>query len=351
MTATAESISLCSENDCHKPAGKLGLCPYHRAYFKKYGQLDQFPRQEPQPGSFEAATGTGPTGPMLWGAYMTHLEHQRYRPRTVNRYRDLLYSFWIFADKLMVPNTVTRKDLDRFLNRTANGPRNRGGKITPTTAASEGQLLKAIYRWFADEGLLGRARNPLAGAPLPKPQIGLPRCLAEEDVTRLLRAAEETDPRMATMLHLAYWCALRCMEIAGARVEDITPARGRVPMKLQVRGKGGKDRRVAVHPECEAWLKGYLADRPRTGPLVESARYPGQAIKAGSVSRAVGNFMRAHGVNESAHSLRHTRATDMMILDDGKLRGVQRYLGHASMKTTERYTDFWDGAVDDLATR
>jgi integrase/recombinase XerC len=358
MTSPAHRLltesARCSEVDCDEPAGKLGLCARHRAYFKRHGLLDQFPRSpEPPPGSYEAATGTGPTGPRLWDIYMAYLEGRRYLPRTVNRYRDLLYSFWIFTDKLMEPATVTRKDLERFLNRTATGPRARGdgAKITATTAATEGQLLKAMYRWFADEGHLGRLRNPLAGVALPKPQIGLPRCLADEDVTRLLRAAEESDPRMATMLHLAYWCALRCMEIAGARVEDITPARGRMPMKLHVRGKGGKDRRVAVHPECATWLKGYLADRPRTGPLVDSARMPGQPMKPGSVSRAVGDFMRAHGVNESAHSLRHTRATAMLIEGEGRLRPVQRFLGHASSKTTERYTDFWDGEVDDLATR
>jgi site-specific recombinase XerD len=324
--------TVCIEPGCRKPVASTvtGLCVNHNSQ-EHYRQAR--------------------TGPGLWEAYRAHLEGRRYRDRTIRRYRDLLYDFWSFTGHMQDPKNVTKKNLQAYLSRTSNSPRSRGRRITTTTASNEGQLLRAAYRWFADEALLGRNRNPLANYPLPRPTIGPPRCLPATEVERLLRKAEGSNHRIATMLHLAYWCGMRSGEIARLKIEDITPGYAGQPMTVLIDGKGGKQRRVPVHPEAAAWLEGYLADRPRSGPVVERTDQPGVAIGANLVSRSVGDYMKRNGVKESAHSLRHSRATHMLMQSpNGDLRPLQRFLGHASSKTTERYTDAWDGELNKLAT-
>jgi integrase/recombinase XerC len=290
------------------------------------------------------------SGPGLWEAYRHHLEACRRRPITIYRYRQVLYGFWVFTGHLEDPRNVTKKDLQNYLYRISDSPRSRGQRISARTACQDGQILQRAYRWFADEALLGRNRNPLGNFIPPRVEQGPPRALSMADVQRLLRKAEADNPRMATMLHLAYWGGMRVGEIAHLTIEDITPGYGPQPTTLLVNGKGGKQRRIPAHPELVAWLERYLADRPDTGPVVESARFPGQPITPHLVSRAVGDYMKRNGVRESAHSLRHSRATHMLMQSpNGDLRPLQRFLGHSTSRTTERYTDAWDGELNRLA--
>jgi site-specific recombinase XerD len=62
--------------------------------------------------------------------------------------------------------------------------------------------------------------------------------------------------------------------------------------------------------------------------------------------------MKAHGVKSSLHALRHSYATALLRESGGTaggLRAVQRLVGHASSKTTERYTSAWDGEAWSVA--
>jgi integrase/recombinase XerC len=122
-------------------------------------------------------------------------------------------------------------------------------------------------------------------------------------------------------------------------------------MRIEVHGKGGKTRIVPVLGEAADWLDAYLPTRPRIGPLVANVGYgrEGRPLLPSTVCRLLGDFMRSLNIGESAHSLRHTYATQLLIESNGNLRAVQRLLGHASSKTTERYTARWDGEANTVA--
>jgi site-specific recombinase XerD len=79
-----------------------------------------------------------------------------------------------------------------------------------------------------------------------------------------------------------------------------------------VRGKGGHQRVLPLSDEtCFSMLR-YLDGEPaRHGPLIRSRVNPTRGISPEYVSDLVGETMRAAGVNETPHALRHTAATDM----------------------------------------
>lgn len=189
-------------------------------------------------------TKASPTGPELWDAWRAHLKRTHKRPQTLTEYGAVLYRFWRYTKKLNNPAAVTKRDLERYLGRTsARGP-TAGQPIAAISARSNGKVIILAYKWFTEEGLIGKRKSPLAGYPLPKAYEPPPRFLEQSDVGRLMEEAERSDPRMATMLWLGYGCGLRRGEIARLKVEDVTPARGQFPMVLDIEGKGGKKRRV-----------------------------------------------------------------------------------------------------------
>lgn len=297
-----------------------------------------------------------PTGPELWEAWRNHLKRTHKRSETIREYGAVLYRFWRYTRKMNNPAGATKRDLEKWLGRpSGKGPR-AGQPISVITARNNGKVIILAYKWFTEEGLIGKRKSPLAGYVLPKAYEPPPRFLEQSDVGRLMVAAEETDPRMATMLWLGYGCGLRRGEIARLKVEDITPARGQFPMVLDIDGKGGKKRRVPVHGPAASWLEGYLASRPRTGPLLAKLPrtpahlHPRGHLTPGAVGDMMADFMRANGVKESSHALRHTFATELLMANPGQLRGVQRLLGHASSVTTERYTAAYDGQAWTVAS-
>jgi integrase/recombinase XerC len=292
----------------------------------------------------------GRTGGQLWGHYRAWLEQTRKSPATIDAYRGVLYDFWIFAGKLDDPATITKQDLGRFLSQTTRGRGREGRPFTDNTIHHYAKRIMRAYRWFADQALLGRRKNPLAGYDLPKVIDLPPRCLDIEDVGRIIEEAQRSNPRMATMLWLAYGMGMRVGEIARARVEHIRPARGGQPMALEIFGKGRRQRINPITGPAAAWLGAYLETRPRRGPLIPNEQFPDRPLAPETVTGMMSKYLHAQGINETAHALRHTFATYLMQ-EGGSLRGVQRLLGHSSSKTTERYTQSYDGEAWQVAAK
>jgi integrase/recombinase XerC len=136
---------------------------------------------------------------------------------------------------------------------------------------------------------------------------------------------------------LLYGAGLRINEALSLNIGDLPAADN----ALLVNGKGGKQRIVPLLPIIRERLTTWLLlhpNRARDAPLFLGAR--GKRLNAGVVQKALRDFRRLNGLPEHAtpHALRHSFATHLLT-SGADLRSIQELLGHASLATTQRYTD------------
>lgn len=143
--------------------------------------------------------------------------------------------------------------------------------------------------------------------------------------------------RDAAVVELLYAAALRVGELVGLDVDDVD----RVRSTVRVLGKGGKERVVPFGAPARRALEAWLDEgRPvlagaGVGALFVGVR--GARMSPRAVYAIVSALLPADGAARGPHTLRHAAATH--LLDGGAdLRVVQELLGHASLGTTQLYT-------------
>jgi integrase/recombinase XerC len=212
------------------------------------------------------------------------------------------------------------------------------------TAASRARAVSALrnfYRWLDRAGIL---HNPkIAGLTTPKLPRGAPRPLTAPDAALLLDTAQEAvdEPwiglRDRALFTLLYGCGLRISEA-------LALDRGAAPLgdSLTVLGKGRKQRRVPVLPAVAEAVASYVEACPFKGgkdqPLFLGAK--GKRLDPAIAQKAMRSLRLQLQLPDSAtpHALRHSFATHLLA-GGGDLRAIQELLGHASLSTTQRYTD------------
>lgn len=221
------------------------------------------------------------------------------------------------------PFTVSLDDLVGYLSSNPNWHAN--------TKAAYRTTLRSFYKWAAISERIGR--NPAEFMPVVKVPKGRPRPASDPVIDAAIAAAPI---REALMIMLASYAGLRCCEIAAVHSANLV-VRGEgdtLRAVLTVVGKGSKTRVLPIkRPELIHAIidaQGYLF----TGHIEGH-------VSAAYVSRLVS---RALGPTATAHQLRHRFATTA-LRGTKDLRALQEALGHASLATTQIYTDVLE---DDL---
>ncbi len=153
-------------------------------------------------------------------------------------------------------------------------------------------------------------------------------------------ASEASEPwigaRDAAILTLLYGCGLRISEALG-----LTGGNASLPETLIITGKGGRTRIVPTLAAARAAVAEYVRQCPfhvdAQSPLFFGSR--GGPLKARLVQGLVARLRGGLGLPATAtpHALRHAFATHL-LQGGGDLRAIQELLGHASLSTTQRYT-------------
>jgi integrase/recombinase XerC len=187
-------------------------------------------------------------------------------------------------------------------------------------------------------GALAAVRAPTLGKTLPRP---LPVAAATRFAEPELAAGDKRTPwvhaRDAAVLALLYGSGLRISEALGLKRGDLGEAD-----TITVMGKGRKQRMVPVLPQVRKLVGDYLAlcpcDLPEDGPLFVGAK--GGPLSARIIQLAMARLRGALGLPDTAtpHALRHSFATHLLARG-GDLRAIQELLGHASLATTQIYTE------------
>ena len=293
---------------------------------------------------------------------------------TVNDLRSQLAEA-VEAWRTRSPSAETRsgytRDLNQFLRHIGIAqsawdelPRIRPGHVSAwrdhllaagQTNTAIGRKLSVIRSLFGYLRAYGYASaNPadttFVAAP-PVPRDGKTVGLEPEECRLLLDAPPSNTPegvRDRALLAVLAFTGCRVGELCRLRVEDYKSSGGH--KVLEVRGKGGKERRVALHPEAferlDAWLDAG-ALRGTSGALfrpVQAARghgvhgFRGEPLSRRAVQLLVERYVKRLKLNPdvTVHSFRVTALTTARergadIID------LQDFAGHADPRTTLGY--------------
>ena len=202
--------------------------------------------------------------------------------------------------------------------------------------------VRSFLRFLEKRGLANAA--PASALRTPKQPRSLPKPLTATDAIRVVSAGEQLaeEPwiaaRNAAVLTLLYGAGLRISEALGLLAGELTGAEE----TLRIKGKGGKTRMVPVLPALQQAVTEYRClcpyHLPAEEPLFRGAR--GGRLQAAILQRDMQRMRGALGLPETAtpHALRHSFATHLLGRG-GDLRTIQELLGHASLSTTQIYTD------------
>ncbi len=289
--------------------------------------------------------------------WLAHLAHERrLSANTLEAYGRDLDQFTLFLSShfgetpdIAALASLKPADLRSFMAARRRQNANGGAGVESRTLMRQLAALRSFARHCERAGLFSAsAFSALRGPKLPKT---LPRPMSApsaRSVTGIdIRAGEEHPAwvlaRDAAVLALLYGCGLRISEALGLKRRDVAGHRPdfRVPDTLAILGKGGRMRSVPVIGAVGTAMAAYLAQCPwqlaPDGPLFVGEK--GGPLSPRIIQLAMASMRGALGLPDSAtpHALRHSFATHLMARG-GELRGIQELLGHASLSTTQIYT-------------
>lgn len=233
----------------------------------------------------------------------------------------------------------------------AKGP---GAPRKKTSVARMLASIRSFLKHLVRDGDLDR--NPAALVRTPRKDQPLPKCLSEDQVSRLLKATAGgtfASSRDRALLEVLYSTGCRVAELVGMDLVDVDFERGAV----LVRGKRKKERLCALGRPAIAALREYrefrdaelkdfgrsedalfLNDRPGAGRL--------ERLTDRSVRRLLKHYLAIADlpVAPSPHTLRHSFATHL-LQRGAHLRLVQEMLGHERATTTQIYTHLDPGRL------
>jgi integrase/recombinase XerC len=268
-----------------------------------------------------------------------------FSPHTCRAYRNDLEQFLGYlgresSDRAGKEEAIAVRDVDELDVRSFVGFLYE--KCEKSTISRKLSALRSFFRFMVRRGVIDT--NPADTVLSPKRGKPVPNYLPVDEVFRLLDGMKGDSVlavRNRAILETLYSTGIRVAELAGMNVGDVDFEQGFV----RVVGKGNKERLAPVGERALKSIRIYLDKRVRAKgteitageALLINSR--GGRLTTRSIARLLEKVVRQLGLMRpiTPHGLRHTFATHM--LDAGAdLRVVQELLGHASLKTTQRYT-------------
>ena len=201
--------------------------------------------------------------------------------------------------------------------------------------------VKSFFTYLQQENLL--ETHPLLTLKSPRLKKTLPRPLSIPQVMDLLDHIHQMSDkdwvgqRDKALFTLLYSAGLRISEALGLHYKDMNSND-----YLVIRGKGEKYRKVPFLEKAKKELLHYCHLCPfaftEETPLFLGVK--GKRLTTGIADQQMRSYRHLVGLPDWAtpHALRHSCATHLME-SSSDLRGIQELLGHASLSTTQVYTD------------
>jgi site-specific recombinase XerD len=247
------------------------------------------------------------------------LRSRKYSPQTRAMYVHYNKDLCRFLQK--TPENITPEDIKKYLSYQEK---------EKSLSSSSMNLALSSFKFFYNHVV---KQNIAGGQRRPKQDQKLPVVLSMPEIKKLLEAKNNIKHRL--LLMLVYSAGLRVSEVVSLKKENIDPQRKLIHV---VSGKGQKDRYTLLSDQVVQCLEIYQATCK-----IETWLFPGASPDSHLSVRSAQHICESAlrdaniGKNASIHSLRHAFATH--LLENGTdIRYIQELLGHASIRTTERYT-------------
>ncbi len=270
--------------------------------------------------------------------YLSHLKVERQlSPNTLIAYsKDLqIYLNFLSDKKIYEIEKVDESDTFEFQQAISSGNYSRTSIVRMLASVRGFHKFALREKWVSVDATSGFVSQKLP-SKLPK-ALTVSETLALVDC---LKSSEELiDIRDYALVEFLYSTGARVSEVVNLSIADID----RDNESVRLFGKGGKTRVVPVGSHALLALDKYLV-RARPSFAKKTSNYlflnkQGNPLSRNSAFNAVRKCAEIAGVRSevSPHTLRHCFATH--LLEGGAdLRIVQELLGHASVTTTQIYT-------------
>lgn len=267
---------------------------------------------------------------------------RNYSVHTIDAYsRDLSIFFEFWSDYL--GNIPQYKDLQEIDVKTFRAflSKQNSRQLTKTSISRELSTIKNFFKWLNTNHIIENTAITIIATP--KKEKILPKSLDVNQTLHLLEVAAKHAKekwqglRDVAILTILYGCGLRISEALALNVGDINHNDF-----LKIHGKGNKERIVPILPIVKDKIDAYTNACPYNfkhgEALFLGAR--GERLSPRIVQRTLEKIRHSLGLpdNLTPHALRHSFATHLLA-EGINLRSIQELLGHASLSTTQRYTD------------
>lgn len=219
------------------------------------------------------------------------------------------------------PDTITSEEVQNYLLHL-----HQQRELAWSTCSTILQGIRFFFR------ITLKQPEPYFYVPGGKKPSKLPEILNTDQIRRLFDVT--ANPKHRAILMTAYAAGLRVSELTRLKVSDIDSKR----MTIRVtQGKGNKDRYVPLSPRLLDELRKYWRKERPNDWLFPGRRDDGRLSRDGigrvySAAKTKAGITKAGGI----HTLRHCYATGLLEAGVG-LYTIQRWLGHASIRSTTRY--------------
>ena len=293
-------------------------------------------RRPPQPGQSAPSRTLHPQ--QYLQPFLHYLEAECGMSRnTVSAYRTDLEQFigWMDGEQVASVLDVDLQVLSGFVAALHDR------QLKATTISRRLVAVKMFFRFLVLEGVVAESAVDLLSSP--KLWQYLPTVLSPEMVDKLLEApgwADQFPLRDRAVLAVLYATGCRASEVSGLRLVDVKLDQN----FCRCLGKGNKERIVSLNPLAVSAVHKYLTrERPALVRRRDSewlfVSRTGRPLTRINVWHLVKKYaLRAGcGSKVSPHTLRHSFATHMLA-GGAEIRALQELLGHASIRTTQIYT-------------
>lgn len=245
-----------------------------------------------------------------------------------------------------------------------------GGKLSASTVRRYYTMVQSVLHSAYKLGLIGVNPADSDRITLPKAEEQKTEIFNDEELAKLLDCLEGEPLQFRLLIHLALNTGCRRGELVGLKWSDINYKTGiltvsrsnyKLTGETEIKSKAtktGKSREIMLPPYCLAMMKQFKAQQAQTQLMLGDrwqgdnwifTQADGKPMYPTTPTQWFSKFLKRNGLeHKKFHALRHTSAT--LLLSNGtNIKNVASRLGHAQLKTTNRYVHAVEQAEKEAA--